>query len=69
VVTEVRNYQLKVYDRSGQKLFETDSPEVGWDGRFRGQPCERGVYVYALEFTDIESNRFHQYSGTVTLTR
>jgi gliding motility-associated-like protein len=69
VVTEVKNYQLKVYDRSGQKLFETSSPEVGWDGRFRGQPCERGVYVYALEFTDLESNRFHQYSGTVTLVR
>lgn len=37
-----------VYNRWGQKVFETQDPTVGWDGTLRGSPAQSGVYVYYI---------------------
>jgi gliding motility-associated-like protein len=41
------NY-LRVFDRWGQLVFETNDLSVGWDGTFKGQKLFPGVYVYDL---------------------
>ena len=43
-----------IYNRWGQKLFETTDPNKGWDGTFRGvlQPMDVYVYTLEVEFTD-----------------
>lgn len=30
----------------GEKVFETNDVNTGWDGTFRGVPVQEGVYVY-----------------------
>lgn len=30
----------------GEKVFETNDVNTGWDGTFRGIPVQEGVYVY-----------------------
>ena len=48
-VPEVR--LLRVYDRWGEQVFERlnflpNAPELGWDGAFRGQPMNPGVFAW-----------------------
>ena len=64
----VREVSFKVYDRWGEKVFETNDLTKGWDGTFRGQPCEPGVYDYHLQVTCLGMKRYFK-KGNVTLLR
>lgn len=46
------SYRLRVFNRYGTLLFETDDPQKGWDGTFKGEFCRGGVYVYVVEFVN-----------------
>lgn len=41
-------YQLSIYDRWGQKIFQTNSFEDGWDGTFKGSNCKNDTYVWQI---------------------
>lgn len=61
-------FNLKIFNRWGQLVFESSDPLVGWDGRFKGnlQPMDAYAYIVNLEFTDgTKGSR----SGSVTLLR
>jgi gliding motility-associated-like protein len=40
--------QLEIYNRWGERVFITTNPANGWDGSWRGQPCEAAVFTYVL---------------------
>jgi gliding motility-associated-like protein len=44
----VSDFNFVVFDRWGEKVFETDNPAKAWDGTFRGQALDPGVYIYYL---------------------
>lgn len=44
----VTEFQLMVFNRWGELLFESKSPETGWDGYYQGKLCQQDVYVYKL---------------------
>jgi hypothetical protein len=55
----VKVHYMRIYDRWGSKLFETKDilpniPELGWDGKDRGQWVSPGVFAYEVmvEFRD-----------------
>jgi gliding motility-associated-like protein len=50
-------YSLRIFDRWGAQLFETDDPGAGWDGEYKGKPVSAGVYVWWIEYTVVENNR------------
>lgn len=50
ISAEAYNYSLVVYDRWGEKIFETPDREDCWNGRFRDQDVVPGVYVYLIEY-------------------
>ncbi len=71
---QVRNILVfRVYDRWGELLYEDRDFAVnqnfrGWDGNFRGQACDPGVYVWVLEAEYIDG--FQEIlKGNVTLIR
>jgi gliding motility-associated-like protein len=55
-----QRYLLRIFDRWGNQLFESDEPAVCWDGSFRDKPLDGGVYVWYL---DVEA----VYCGQETL--
>ena len=59
---------LVIFDRWGEKIFETNDLHIGWDGTFKGKMCEPGVYVFYLEATCL-GDLFYFYKGNVTLIR
>lgn len=44
-----KGYLFQIYSRWGELIFETDDPAKGWDGTYRGKPCQSGVYVYKVQ--------------------
>lgn len=62
-------HQLKIYNRWGAMLFQTDTPETGWDGLYNGKYCEPGVYIWVLETSEAGGGRRTLLQGDVTITR
>ncbi len=62
------NYELRIFDRWGEMLFESKDPTAGWDGTFLNTKLNVGVYVYyyKIEFID---GAVLENSGDVTLLR
>jgi gliding motility-associated-like protein len=64
----VKDVYFVVYDRWGEKVFETYDMSKGWDGNFRGRSCDPAVYDYYLKTTCINDIEFIK-KGNVTLIR
>jgi gliding motility-associated-like protein len=62
------NYVFRIYNRWGEKLFETTDILATWDGIFRGQPCEQDTYIWTVNGEYINADLF-AFRGTVTLLR
>lgn len=45
-----KEYHLYVYDRWGERVFETYTPGDGWDGKVFELPVMSDVYVYVFEY-------------------
>jgi gliding motility-associated-like protein len=59
---------LTVYNRWGEKVFESSRPGDCWDGNFKGKPLNSGVYVYYLEAELITGESLSK-QGNLTLMR
>ena len=64
----VSDYQLRIFTRRGILVFETDDINIGWDGYFKGQICDQGVYVWKVRGTFVNGETFTKM-GDVTLLR
>jgi gliding motility-associated-like protein len=42
----IEKFELEVFNRWGELIFHSDSPEQWWDGTYNGTPVQTGVYVY-----------------------
>jgi gliding motility-associated-like protein len=51
----VESIDLKIYDRWGVLVFETDMPEINWDGKNKNtkQFCTNGTYFYTCTVNEI----------------
>jgi len=66
----VDEYQLQVFNRWGQKVFDTRNANSGWDGLFKGKQATVGVYVYSIRFKNSVNEKNHKYKkGTFVLLR
>ncbi len=70
-VSRVRN--LAIFDRWGNALYArsdlpVNDPSSGWDGTFRDEVMDPGVYIYVVEVELIDGS-VRLYKGDVTLTR
>ncbi|NRA51393.1 MAG: gliding motility-associated C-terminal domain-containing protein [Phaeodactylibacter sp.] len=71
VIVNIRSMQ--VFSRWGEKVFENqnfqpNTPQEGWDGFFRNQTLNSGVFAYVVEVELIDGST-EILRGDVTLTR
>lgn len=57
-----------VFDRWGEKVFETNDQRVGWDGTYKGQLMNSGVFVFRLEGKTYDGKGY-SLKGNITLLR
>lgn len=60
-------YQLLIFNRWGEQIFESASQKVGWDGNMRnGNFAPAGIYTWVLQYKDFRGES-HKQQGVVTL--
>lgn len=62
----VLRFEMAVYNRWGEKVFETDDIRKGWDGNYKGEPAQSGVYTYRLKLTKLDGVKLVK-TGETTL--
>ena len=63
--------RLCIFNRWGEKVFETTNIDQGWDGTYQGTPQPPSVYVYYLEYYNNTgtTGQVKQLKGSITLLR
>jgi gliding motility-associated-like protein len=60
---------FQVFNRWGEKIYETDVIGDGWDGTFKGRKQDLGVYAWQAEYQLTGQTKTLSISGNVTLVR
>ena len=64
----ISTFNLQIFNRWGEKVFETTTLENSWDGTFRGKKMDTGVFVYKTDGVSIDGQSF-KMKGNITLIR
>lgn len=59
---------LKIYDGWGELIYDSDDLEGGWDGSYKGQKVQMGVYIYIVDAIGINGN-VYKVQGNVTVIK
>lgn len=65
---KVVKYHFILFNRWGQKVFDSHDPATGWDGKINGRPAEMGAYVWSCSYQFSNEEEKHA-KGTVLLIR
>ncbi len=63
---QIKELLFRIYDRWGEKVFETTTPGEGWDGTYKGKKVMPGVFVYYVEATCYNNEKFFK-KGNITV--
>lgn len=62
-----KSVTLTIVTRNDMVIYNSNDGD-GWDGTYKGFPCEQGCYLYEIVVTD-SSDQKHVYFGILTLLR
>ncbi len=66
--TGLDKVEITVFDRWGEKLYNTKDHTVGWDGKYKGEYVKSDVYVYIITFIGLDGKKQSKV-GHVTVMR
>ena len=66
----IKEYNIWIYDRWGNKVFHTDDISDGWNGNanYGKETAQQDVFVWKVTLKDV-FGKIHRYMGTVTLVK
>ncbi|MBK8227108.1 MAG: gliding motility-associated C-terminal domain-containing protein [Flavobacteriales bacterium] len=64
----IERMEFKVFDRWGEKVFESTDPSFGWNGEYKGKLVDPAVFVYHLKVWCIDGQEYFT-KGNVTVVR
>ncbi|MGC6413593.1 MAG: gliding motility-associated C-terminal domain-containing protein, partial [Bacteroidia bacterium] len=60
---------LKIYNRWGQMVYESQGSQLGWDGTFAGEKVPAGVYVYVIQVRLKYTDQVISHSSNITILK
>lgn len=70
--SEIENYQLQIFNRWGEILFESFDYNIGWNGTYgvgSTDIVKDGVYVWKIKVTEGSERKQREFVGHVTLLK
>jgi gliding motility-associated-like protein len=65
----VTQFNLRIFNRYGQVVFETSDKSKGWDGKFNSKPSPGGAFVYVLSYKEMNDPQPVVQKATFLLIR
>ncbi len=65
----ISEYSFIVFDRWGNKVFQTSNPDESWDGTYNNKPVSNGIYTAFIDFRFRSRREGELYRTDVLLTR
>jgi gliding motility-associated-like protein len=62
-------YNLEIYNRWGQMVFQSENINTRWNGEYRGKQVPIGTYVYQVKSISVSGNEVMVKDGCVVLVR
>lgn len=66
---DVNNFELQIFNRWGQVIWESHDPSEAWDGTYNGTIVPDGTYIWRATVKDIYTDDKRNLGGSITLTR
>lgn len=63
---QMDRFEMRIFNRWGEKMYETTDPTKGWDGTFRKKLVPEGVYAWWIYIIDSNGVK-HRLKGDVTV--
>lgn len=64
----IKQIELKVFNRWGEKVYESNNQFEGWDGLYKGVAAPAGAYVYEVRIVYMGGSDIRR-KGSITLLR
>jgi gliding motility-associated-like protein len=64
-----QEYNLTIFNRWGEVVFESNDASIGWDGTYGGKLVQQGTYVYKISFKTSRNDEREEVVGSVNLLR
>lgn len=64
----IKEYNLKIFNRWGEIIFESNNFNIGWDGTYGGKIVPDGTYIWVIEYKGPDLIP-HRINGHVNLLR
>lgn len=66
---DIFNYNFLIYNRWGEVIWESNNPNIGWDGTYNNIMCQDGVYSWKMRFKVPKTDEIKEFLGSFTLIR
>lgn len=66
---DVYQYELIIFNRWGEIVFESHNPEETWDGTYNNQPVQDGTYNWILRTKNLYNDEKYTYKGYVSVIK
>ncbi|MEO8589282.1 MAG: PKD domain-containing protein [Flavobacteriales bacterium] len=71
-IADIMNLELRVFDRWGEVIFETDDATIPWDGTYQnggGEVLKEDVYAYRIVYQLVSTGGVREHLGHVSLLK
>lgn len=66
---DFNNYQMLIYSRWGDVIYETDNINAPWDGKMKGDLVQEGAYPYYISVKDGQGRLYERVGYVIMLTQ
>jgi len=66
---DIYDFELLVYNRWGQTIWESHNPSEKWNGTYNGKLVENGTYTWIIRTKDLVNDAKYVYNGHVNVLR
>ncbi len=63
------DFDLQVYNRWGEIIWESHDVNAAWDGTYNGEPVPQGTYTWVIRTREIISDKKYVWNGTINLIK
>ncbi len=66
---DLQDFELLIYNRWGELVWESHDISVGWDGTYGGKIVPTGTYTWVIRASDMQNDGKYTYNGHINLIK